>query len=517
MTTLEAAYELIERHFFILPVPYREKNPALDGWNTLRIDKTTVRRYFSGQEQNMGIILGDDNGTADVDCDCTEAVTAARQLAPETKMIFGRQSKPWSHFFYRSDPPVLSKRYADPTDRKTLVELRCRTRTGMGHQTIVPPSVHKDTGENIRYEPGFDGMPANIDGDILQRAVARIAAAALLARHWPAAGHGRHDCELALAGCLSRAGWNLEDAQRFVLATYTAVPDHDRTKLDRVREAVRSTWARRAGDHPMYAFTTLAKAVSEIVAKCACGWLDLKPEQSSDAPQPAPQGTVTMAAGAFPASIENLNAMFVFYGWIQWVSFSQRGPMTLGTTTTGHQVIWPTIADLTSFAKARTMIAEGADILLPHPDKHRVNAIWEPAVRMILQLRARDARKVTHVLNQEVGDLLRQMYRHANTPVAKDSKMFMQYMAALKRYVRDREQPPPPCIFVAEEFCWVHVPTLRNCLSLPTLTNRLYPLADIRNGLLLLNFEYVEDITRGHDGDSESLCLWRGPLDVLLE
>ena len=38
----------------------------------------------------------------------------------------------------------------------------------------------------MRFEQGFDGTPANIDADVLVSAVRRVAAAALLARHWPA-------------------------------------------------------------------------------------------------------------------------------------------------------------------------------------------------------------------------------------------------------------------------------------------------------------------------------------------
>jgi hypothetical protein len=72
-------------------------------------------------------------------------------------------------------------------------------------------------------------------------------------------------------------------------------------------------------------------------------------------------------------------------------------------------------------------------------------------------------------------------------------------------------------VFIAEEYCWVHVPTFRNWISMPALTNRLYPLADIRQGLLLLGFEYQKDVTRGAAGDSESASLWRGPIGVLLE
>jgi hypothetical protein len=33
---------------------------------------------------------------------------------------------------------------------------------------------------------------------------------------------------------------------------------------------------------------------------------------------------------------------------------------------------------------------------------------------------------------------------------------------------------------------------------------------------MLLGFVYFENITYGHDTDSETACLWRGPLDVLL-
>jgi hypothetical protein len=52
-------------------------------------------------------------------------------------------------------------------------------------------------------------------------------------------------------------------------------------------------------------------------------------------------------------------------------------------------------------------------------------------------------------------------------------------------------------------------------VSLSKFTNKLYPLADIRNGLILLGFEYMENLSRGAEGDSERLCLWRGPVDTL--
>src|ERR1039457_2016449 len=112
----------------------------------------------------MGVLLGE-RGLADVDLDCGEAIVAAASLAPDTDMIFGRQSKPASHRFYWSDPPARVKKYLDPVDKACLVELRGLKADGTrGLQTVVPPSVHEQ-GEEIRFEAGFDREPANIEAD----------------------------------------------------------------------------------------------------------------------------------------------------------------------------------------------------------------------------------------------------------------------------------------------------------------------------------------------------------------
>jgi putative DNA primase/helicase len=275
MTLLDAALRLIDRGFYLVPVPFREKKPVLDSWQNLRIGKADASQYFNGQRQNVGIILGAPYGETDVDCDCCEAVTAARYLLPETGMIFGRASKPRSHYFFRSDPPLRTIQFRDPSDKAMIVELRGLSSDGStGAQTIAPPSTHKETGEAIRYEGGFDGVPANVEGDVLRVAVAQIAAAAVLAKHWPGAGHGRHDCELALAGCLARAGWQLENAERFVLATYRAVPDHDGGALERVRTAVQDTFDKHGRGAKITGFTNLAAAVGDVVAKSATRWLN---------------------------------------------------------------------------------------------------------------------------------------------------------------------------------------------------------------------------------------------------
>lgn len=171
-------------------------------------------QYFNGKPQNIGLHLGDKYGSTDVDCDCQQAIVAARELLPETGLIFGRQSKPFSHFFYRSDPPVRTAQFIDPLDHSTLIELRGLSSDGtVGLQTVVPPSIH-ESGEAVRFEPGFEGTPANVDAEALASAVRRVAAAALFARHWPTKG-SRHHAFLALAGVFARAGWSVEDTKAF--------------------------------------------------------------------------------------------------------------------------------------------------------------------------------------------------------------------------------------------------------------------------------------------------------------
>jgi P4 family phage/plasmid primase-like protien len=286
---------LIERGFFPVPIPFREKRPVIEGWPDLRITAADVATYFNGAPQNIGVLLGEPYGAADIDLDCGEAIAAAATLAPATGLKFGRASKPASHLFYRCDPPMPSRKYLDPTDKACLCELRCLKSDGtVGLQTVVPPSTHKETGEAICFEPGLDREPANIDADELTAAVARIAAVALLARHWPAAGHGRHECELALAGCLARAGWSLDDAERFVLVTYRAVPDHDRSKLERVRQSVLSSFEKKNSDLPTTGFTKLCAAVGDVVARTATRWLGITADAGGAAAAQPGAGGATM-------------------------------------------------------------------------------------------------------------------------------------------------------------------------------------------------------------------------------
>ena len=166
MTPLDAAITWIQKGFSPVPVPHGSKRPVLKEWQRLEITIEGASQYFNGASQNIGVLLGDNFGSTDVDCDCPEAIAAARELLPETGLIFGRQSKPFSHFFYRSDPPVRTAQFIDPMDQSTIVELRGLSSDGtIGLQTVVPPSIH-ETGEPVRFEQGFEGTAANVDADV---------------------------------------------------------------------------------------------------------------------------------------------------------------------------------------------------------------------------------------------------------------------------------------------------------------------------------------------------------------
>ena len=273
MTPLDAAKEWIGRGFSPVPIPYRTKKPTVDAWQHLEITTDSASEHLDSQPRNIGVLLGDKFGSTDVDCDCPEAIAAARDLLPETGLIFGRQSKPFSHFFYRSDPPLLTQQFKDPLDHAMLVELRGLPSDGsIGLQTVVPPSTH-ESGELIRFESGFAGTPSNVEADVLLGSVRRVAAVALLARNWPAKG-SRHLAFLALAGVLARAEWKLDDAKVVHRAIYKCLWPSD-PNLAAADSEVQSTFEKLASGGEVTGVPTLVGLVDKRVVDTALKWLGI--------------------------------------------------------------------------------------------------------------------------------------------------------------------------------------------------------------------------------------------------
>jgi DNA polymerase I-like protein with 3'-5' exonuclease and polymerase domains len=248
-----------------LPGVPRTKEVALEGEGVYSRQARIEDRdawFPLGQERNLGVVNGElSGGLGDVDGDSAEVVTLAPRFLPSTPWRFRRADATDSaHWEFRTAPtfPESSRKYLDPTlpvgdQRATLVELR-----GTGGWTIWPPSVHP-TGVPLVWESLDDRGPAQVRLADLERAVGRLAGAALLCRYWPATGN-RDDAAMALAGGLTRAGWTPEEVDHFVGAVAEAAGDEEAraraSKADR-------TAAKQEGGQPTTGWRRLAGLLGE--------------------------------------------------------------------------------------------------------------------------------------------------------------------------------------------------------------------------------------------------------------
>src|SRR3954453_1412998 len=172
---LDLALRYIRRGLNPVPIPFKAKRPPDKGWQERVITAENAPQFFDGQTQNIGVILGPTSGgLTDVDLDCPEAIAVAPYLLPETHAVFGRQSKPRSHYLYRTSLAETAGKgtgqFRDPTDGGMLVELRVGGKSGA--QTVFPGSVH-ESDERIAWDK--DGEPAAVSGEELQRRVRAVA------------------------------------------------------------------------------------------------------------------------------------------------------------------------------------------------------------------------------------------------------------------------------------------------------------------------------------------------------
>src|SRR5215469_9986400 len=156
--TLALAYEYKDRGFAPVPVPYMRKHCRLKDWPNLIIPREQFAEAFKDDNSNIGILLGQPSGgLADVDLDCEPAIALAQHFLPATGMVFGRESRPKSHWIYKVSGPASREVFNDPDGNGTLLELRVD-----GHMTIFPPSVHPE-GEEVRFDTDGDPLPIDLD------------------------------------------------------------------------------------------------------------------------------------------------------------------------------------------------------------------------------------------------------------------------------------------------------------------------------------------------------------------
>jgi Bifunctional DNA primase/polymerase, N-terminal len=282
-SVIEAARKFLERGWSVVPVPHKQKSPHLKGWQNLRMKESEIIQYFS-EDNNIGILLGEPSGgLVDVDLDCPEAIFLGQSFLTRTGRVHGRESKPRSHFWYRAEPIPEPEKFADP-DGTCLLELR-----STGQQTIVPPSIHP-IGERIEWASKH--RSAHVDGLELRSEVARTAAAALLARHWPKKGR-RSDAALALAGTLLRAGWEEIEVGEFVSLVAQAANDEEWAAR---KATARTTRKRLDKDGKVTGRPSLTELMSAAAVDRACEWLGI------DLSRPSAEG-VRQTEAEWPAPL----------------------------------------------------------------------------------------------------------------------------------------------------------------------------------------------------------------------
>jgi hypothetical protein len=210
----------------------------------------------------------------------------APYFLPKTSAIFGRAGNPCSHWLFQTNlhatRKVANVEYNDPTagkDQKAvIVELRIGG-GGKGAQTVFPGSTH-ETGEEIHWD--HNGEPAAVDGDHLHQRVARLAAAALLARYWSKST--RHKAARALGGMFAHSGWIEAQAKLFVEAVAKAAGDDE--WRDRIKAVEDSFATFRAGCN-VEGLPRLTDYLDERVARRAAEWLDIVTVFGTRKAQPA--------------------------------------------------------------------------------------------------------------------------------------------------------------------------------------------------------------------------------------
>jgi len=255
-----AAEALIRRGIMPMPVAYGSKHAGSvlgDGWqkqllgthyqlddfNTDRLNVSTRNGHITDAD---GRVLTD--RFADCDLDTQETIRAAPFYLPHTEMIWGRKSKPRSHYGYRIhsldgtrthrewNDPLQTASKSNPDGQKAkLSELRFN-----GH-TLAPGSVNMQDGhpEHVRWD--VDGDPMEVEWDGLERLMAAMNAAALLGRYWVEGI--RHAWAGPLAGMLYRGGMELYAAELFMQAV-CAVKREDAAATENRLEYVRDTYTK---------------------------------------------------------------------------------------------------------------------------------------------------------------------------------------------------------------------------------------------------------------------------------
>jgi P4 family phage/plasmid primase-like protien len=232
------------------------------------VDREWQKRWVSEEEilawhaagGGVGIQVGPHSGhIVAVDLDTVEARTLAPKFLPDTLKAGKELEDLPSHWVYRSEGASYFQVKDGP--REVISFKASGPENGYaGHQFAAAPSVHAEKGAYV-WRPGFDPAAVlDIGRERLVDAVRRLAIAALVLKHLPAEGDGRHEYSKAIAGTLLRKGYDAA-ALAEILTTVWETAGGSREGRKMAAKNVRDTAEKLAEEKPFTARTRLNEMV----------------------------------------------------------------------------------------------------------------------------------------------------------------------------------------------------------------------------------------------------------------
>lgn len=309
------------------PAQPNSKKPVDEGWLSTTVPENEYDERFT-DERNIAIVLGSSSGNLyDVDLDELTTVKVARRFLPKTPAVFGRASKPASHWLYRALPDEEVKRRQYFDGDTLLAEIR-----GNKCGTIFPPSTHATTGELISWRD-----PANIEPPLVPlfdvtKALGWACTAAMFVRGWEDWNDRHHILVGALAGGLARTGIvSATLAEQFIRCICHETGDHQPD--DRIR-IVRDTYIKyeHDPDEPISGFPTLREIIGADRFSKMRQWLNLPTveEKITD----TDSGNAHRFVEAFGADLRYVHDHASWYGWTgsHWLRDKQENAVALART-----------------------------------------------------------------------------------------------------------------------------------------------------------------------------------------